>query len=302
MTPFCDYVGATVSAEDWSGLRLAISPILDSIGMAVKVDGPDKVLWRAPDSTGTVKAERRCRVWVVGASGAVCAGLRAVGRFDSYLAAIGTFPHRVTRVDATLDIPVDAAPIVAEITRAGRAGEFALTRKAIRPGDVTGWSGVRADGVVTGTVYVGPKRSDARMAVYDKQHERACHKLPDLGPMTRYELRLRAQSGVTLRDASLPAAAFYHFASPGFVPAPAGVPAWVPHGSGYVLAAIVPLSPPERLARRVSTSVDLASLIVLAKSCGPYGMELLISQIRRLGESGVGAAHGKRSGSSCRAA
>lgn len=249
--------------------------------MGVEVESEKSVLWRTPAATGTVKADRIGKVWKLGTSGSVCAGLRAAGRFESYLAAIGGFPHRVTRLDASVDVPVDAAPIVAEVTRAGQAGELQLTRKSVQPRDVLSYSGVRVDGAISGTVYVGPRRADVRMVVYDKRHERIARKLPDIGNLTRYELRLRSGTGVTLRDAADPAGVFWHYASPGFLPSPPGAPSWVPGGTGFELAKLPPQLPAARLQRRVELSSELGSLLALALEVGPYGVELLCSLIRK---------------------
>jgi hypothetical protein len=288
--PFCDFLGVTVPSEVWDELRLEVSAELDSIGMRVEVDEDRSVLWRTPDSFGTVKANRVGKVWSLGASGAVCAGLRVAGRFNDFLAAIGTRPHRVTRLDASLDVQADAPPIVAEVTRSGRAGELSLTRQAIKPSDVTTFGGVRPDGQVTGTVYLGPRRGSARMVVYDKQHERISRKLSDCGPLTRYELRLRAASGVTLRDAAEPASVFWHHVAPDFLPSPSDAPAWVPGGSGFTIERTPPPLPAARLLRRIEGSVELAALVALAESCGPYGIELLVSRIRAMGGAGVSPA------------
>lgn len=289
--PFCDFLGVTVPAEVWESLRPEVGVELDALGMHVEVDQEKSVLWRVPGQTGTVRADRRGKVWSMGASGAVCAGLRAAGRFNAFLSAIGSRPHRVTRLDASLDVRSDAAPVVAEVTRAGRAGELTLTRKAITPGDVTTITGVRADGAVSGTVYVGSRRADVRMVVYDKEHERAARKLPACGPLTRYELRLRSRTGVSLRDAALPAAVFWHYASPDFVTAPPGVPEWDPATTGFEIQRSQPMLPAARLVHRVASSPEIRALIALAAECGPYGVELLCSRIRALaGGAGVSPA------------
>ena len=285
--PFCDFVGVTVPADAWADLRLDIAAELDCIGMAVEVDEPRSVLWRG-SSGGTVKANRVGSVWSLGCSGSVCAGLRMAKRFNAYLAAIGTRPHRVTRLDASLDRPVDAAPIVAEFTRSGQAGELSLTRKAIRPGDVLAYSGVRFDGALTGTVYLGTRRADVRMVIYDKQHERLTRKMADTGPLTRYELRLRGGSGITLRDVADPAAVFWHYASPQFLPAPLDTLAWVAGGTGFDLEPHRPLLPSQRLLKRLELSPEVRSIVELALACGPYGIELVVGHLRaRAGVQGA---------------
>lgn len=281
--PFCDFLGVTVPADQWASLRPELEAELDSIGMGVELDQERAVLWRSPDARGTVNAKRVGMVWAIGCSGAVCAGLRLAGRFNAYLAAIGTRPHRVTRVDASVDLPVDAAPIVAAIAAAGRRGELSLTRKRIQPTQIETHIGTRADGAESGTVYCGSKQADVRLVVYDKQHERMHRwKLPNTGPLTRYELRLRGGTGVTLRDAAMPAGVFWHFAAPDFLPAPSEAPEWLPGGTGYHLDKAEPLLPGQRLRRRVQDSAEVAALLRLAAASGPFGFDLLVSEMRKL--------------------
>ncbi len=282
--PFCDFVSVTVPVEEWEGLRSDIAAELDAIGMAVELDEEKTVLWRTANTRGTVNAKRLGKVWAIGCSGAACAGLRLAGRFNSYLHAIGQRRHRVTRIDASVDYAVDAAPIVAAVAVAGQNGELSLTRKRIRPSDVETHIGVRADGARSGTVYCGAKNADVRMMVYDKQHERM-HKwrLPDCGPLVRYELTLRAGTGITLRDAAEPAAVFWNYAAPDFLARPDNAPEWDSGGTGFYLEPHVPLLPAQRLKRRVEASRDLAAIVALAKECGPFGVSLLCQWIGDMG-------------------
>ena len=281
--PFCDFVGVTVPAEHWDALRVDMSAELDAIGMHVELDQERAVLWRSSDARGTVNAKRVGMVWAIGCSGSVCAGLRLAGRFEAYLATIGTRPHRVTRVDASVDLPIDAAPVVAAVAAAGRRGELSLTRKAIQPSQIETHIGTRADGAESGTVYCGSKQADVRMVVYDKQHERMHRwKLPDTGRLTRYELRVRGGVGLSLRDAARPAPLFWHYASPCFLPAPSDAPEWHSGGMGFELPRHEPPSAALRLRRRVQASADVASLLALADEVGPYGFQFLVTELRRL--------------------
>jgi hypothetical protein len=287
--PFCDFVGVTVPHNCWADLRSDIAAEFDSIGMHVELDQERAVLWRSADARGTVNAKRVGQVWAIGVSGSVCAGLRLAGRFNAYLASIGTRPHRVTRLDASVDLPVDAAPIVAAVAAAGRRGELSLTRKRIKPSQVETHIGTRADGAESGTVYCGSKAADVRMVVYDKQHERMHRwKLPDCGPLTRYELRVRGGVGVSLRDAAEPAALFWHFVAPDFLPSPSGALGWSPTGEGFHLDKPPAVPPGERLRRRVQDSVEVAALLRLAVEAGPHGFSLLVSEMRKLLPAGGG--------------
>lgn len=277
--PFADFVGITVPHVEWSALRSEVECEFEGLGMSVERDENRAVLWRSADGHGTVKADRRAQVWAMGVSGSVCAGLRVARRFQSFLHAVGARPHRVTRLDATLDLVEDAAPVVARIAAAGRRGELQLTRKRIRPADVETHLGLRVDGVESGTVYCGPKHADARMVVYDKRHERLRRKLCDVGDLTRYELRLKSGLGISLRDCDRPGPVFWHFASPGFLPAPEVREAWVPSALGFECEKVEPLTPFRRMLSLIDASPDVGKLLSLADQVGPYGLRLLLKRI-----------------------
>lgn len=280
--PFADYIGVTVPFGDGPSLHADLSPELEGLGLVLERDDDSVKLWRAADSTGTVREERRGSVWCVGLSGQVCAGLRAAKRFSAVLGAIACRPHRVTRLDASLDLPVDAAPIVAEIARKGRAGELALTRKRVAPTTVETHLGLRVDGVESGTVYCGSRSADARMVVYDKRHERLSRKLPDIGHLTRYECRLRGGLGITLRDCASPTAVFWHHVAPDFLPRPPDAPQWLPHAEGMVLERLPPVTPLRRMYALLDRSRDVQQVLKLADQVGPYGLRMLVQRLERM--------------------
>ncbi len=281
--PFADFVSFTVPSGEEPSLVAELAPEFEALGMSLERDDGKVRLWRTGnDGWGTVRAETRGQVFAVGISGTVCAGLRAARRMRSVLAAVGSRPHRVTRLDASLDLPIDAAPVVASVAAAGRRGELALTRKRIAPQTVETHLGLRADGVESGTVYCGGRSADARMVVYDKQHERASRKLTDTGPLTRYEVRLRGGLGISLRDCDEPAAVFWHHAAPDFLPLPPGTPAWVPGGEGFVLDKLEPPTPYRRMLALLDQSPDVRRLLTLADQVGPYGLRVLLSRLERM--------------------
>lgn len=289
---FCDYVQVTFPVDCWPDARQAVEPVLDSIGMQVEVNDErgGNVLWRGGD--GTVKAKRIGAVVALGASGAVIAGLRMAGLLHRYLAEVGAQPHRVTRLDVSLDVVERTPPVIERIASAVISPDgLALSRKRVSPKNCTRYVSRTAQGEDTGTIYVGSAQADVRLCLYDKQQERIDKGLPDVGhPLTRYELRLRGGTGVTLRDAAEPEAVFWHYASPAVLPRPAGCADWAPHGTGFVLdARDLPL-PAERLRRRIEKSADAAALVRLADSVGPYGFALLCSELRKLVAHGDGDA------------
>ena len=280
--PFCDFISATVPEDEWHDLRREVSAELDALGMAVDFDRDKETLWRDPHGDGTVKAKSINGVRAISATGAVCAGLRVAGRFASFLAAIASRPHRVTRLDASLDVVEDAPPALDAAVEKGRAGHVALTRKAVRPRDVTTFYGVRADGRVSGTAYFGTVNADVRLCMYDKQHERVSRGLPDVGPLTRYEMRLRSGCGITMRDAHDPAPVFWHFMPDEILSSPVGVVEWVAGGSGFDFERAAPLSPVERLYRRIDDSPEVIALMRLAVEVGPQGFDVAVSRMRKV--------------------
>lgn len=282
--PFADFIGVTVPAGEWLDLHAELSPELEGLGMSLEVDSESVKLWRAGgDGYGTVQEKRIGQVWAIGVSGTVCAGLRAAKRMQSFLAAVAARPHRVTRLDASLDLPIDAAPVVARIAAAGRRGELALTRKAIAPNTVETHLGLRVDGVESGTVYCGSKSAEARMVVYDKRHERISRRLPDIGDLTRFECRLRGGLGISLRDCAEPAPVFWHHVAPDFLPRPDGVEAWTPGAVGFVLDRLQPPTPYARMLAVLDQSADVRRLLTLADQVGPYGLRALLARIEAMG-------------------
>lgn len=281
--PFCDALTVTFPEELWPEVRRAIVPELDAIGMAVECQRDRLALWRSACGFGVVRAEVTNAVRVLAVSGVVCGALRSVGRWGAFLAAVGQFPHRVTRLDATHDVPVDAPAVLVAAAAVARTGVLALTRKKVRPRDVTQLLSLREDGELSGTVYIGGRRSAARLCLYDKRKERMDTAMRDPGPLTRYELRLGAGVGVSLRDAHDPLALFWHFVPPEILSAPSDAPAWAPLESGYCVDRPAPLTPAERLYRRMQDSAELAALITLASEF-PGGLEMLAGHVSRGGK------------------
>lgn len=203
-----------------------------------------------------------------------------------FLAEIGATPHRVTRLDASLDIVTPAPDVVRRVRRRGAAGKVQLSRKAIRPHHVEAHLAQSAlvEGVETGTVYLGSKAAEVRLVVYDKREERFKATGVDVGDLTRYELRLKSGSRVTLRDVAEPAAVFWHHVGRSLLPSPGNVPAWTPEAEGWVLERGAPPDTYTRLLRRVEDSAEVLALIRLANELGPSGAESLCRLIRKRAE------------------
>lgn len=286
---FCDYLAVTVANDDWPAVREGIEPALDMIGASLEFDSERSVLWRAGER-GTVKAQRYGPVTSIGASGSVLAGLRAREIFEGYLAALAGVQHRVTRLDAAHDRKEPTAPVIATIVEKAHSPDgLSLTRKRLLPRHVTRLVSRGVDGLDTGTCYLGSRSAEVRACVYDKRQERLDRGLSDVGPLTRYELRVKSGVGATLRDAADPTAIFWHFMSPGVLPRPEGVASWEAHGEGFEVEwPDVPL-PAARLRRRLESSPEVRSLLRLASEAGPRGFEFMVGELAKLYERRVWA-------------
>lgn len=277
---FCDHLSVTTPVDDWPAMRDDLAPIFDSIGASLEYDTDGESLWRT--GTGTCKAKRYGLVTMLSATGAFLVGLRAADFFGAYLLAIGSHPHSVTRLDASMDVKQDTAPVIAAVVDKVASEEgLRVTRKRVRPADCSRFVHRRADGQDTGTVYLGPKDADVRPCIYDKQQERLDKGLCDVGPLTRFECRIRKGMGPTLRDAYEPTAIFWRFMGE-VLPVPANAPTWASSEVGFVLPTRVMDNAAQRLVRRLDASADLRDMIRLAREVGPFGLSFLQSRIAEL--------------------
>lgn len=311
--PFCDWLDLTVPRDSSSEVEDILSArlgacygaqkrtpdtwILQAIRRACRpFQGGEEVglIAESRKSDPTVRVDTRAAWCRVSLSGQAVEAIRAQDQWVPLLADLAALPHRVTRLDASLDLDIPGPLAVPAVLRAGRSGSISLGRKSLSPKDVTFVDKLDARGDVTGTVYLGKRTREISAAIYDKRHEREDAGLEDLGPCTRVELRLRAL-GCTLRDAAVPSALFWNYGR-ALVDAPPGAPDWTAAGQGWDMP---PAQPPDYLRimdRRLDTlAPELDSLKGIALRLGPYGPAILLRRIaqalgvERLVLGGVGA-------------
>lgn len=273
MSVFCDWL--TVSCSPTSPLLGSLAGFLDSMALERREEGKT-THYRPQDGSGLLHVTEGSRWHRVSASGGFLAHLRAQSLFRDYLGLLSETPAlSVTRLDAALDESKDAAPVVRRLHKRYRDG-YAFTRKAV---EQTTMLQTRADGAVTGSVYLGTQDSTVSMRAYDKQHEAAQKRGEVLPPTLRWELTVQREVGATLRDAAEPSALFYHFMAPEFLKRPPGVPDWAPHGEPWACSAPERRLPAERLLYLLDSSLDVARLIELADECGEEGRRFLLSRL-----------------------
>jgi hypothetical protein len=280
----CDWLDVTFPTD--SPLGGAVSDLLAGHQCSSRRLSDSVLEFRLPCAEwGNIQLGDSSRGWSrLSASGGSCEALRHVSAFAEYLSLIGSYPHTVTRLDACMDVPLPAPPVISALVSQYPADSLVyLTRKGVRPDY---YLKPTPDGGYTGTFYAGPLRSRGLIVtarVYDKSRERLDRVGEDIGPRTRYEVVCRKGSRVTLRDAYDPFPLFWHFAAPALLPLPDGVPAWAPFVGDLWAPGARPVDDYQRLRSRVESSVDLDLLAALADKVTGGRLELLRLLRNRLG-------------------
>jgi hypothetical protein len=219
------------------------------------------------------------------ASGQALAALRAASVFGDYLSALGALPHRVSRLDAALDIPIRSAPELHRIYGLGKAGQISLSRKRLQPTEVGQWFSPAlypGEPLDTGSVYL-PKKSEGTKrqyaTVYDKRQERLAKSYPDPGPLLRLEAVAARGKGATLGDAWDPTGIFWDIIAPDIWPCPPGTPAWASGAHPWEGEGLVPTSAAVRLDRYLEGPAG-AELVRLAGF--PGGLSAIRSWLARV--------------------
>ncbi|AXH78613.1 MAG: isomerase [Circular genetic element sp.] len=274
---FCDWLDVTCSPESSfiADLRLFCDVNLWPVAYA----DHERILIAV--GHGKLVLDIKKRYHRASASGSVLALLRTTGLLKPFLALLGRVPHRVTRLDAAVDVAVDGPVVLRTLEARYPMDRVSLSRKSL--GVVRMYSARESDGQLTGTWYVG-HRSSARVTarVYDKQAEILSRTGLDSPPLTRYELTFKKDLGCTLRDCLMPASLFYEYASGKLLAPPRAIPAWVPNKDSDWSSVPVDLALPyEVFCQRVERSPEIARLVELAAEFGPVGRPVLIRAFTR---------------------
>lgn len=268
----CDWLDVTFSPTDCPYPELNL--LLLDAGFLVQRDAGGSRCYVPAVGRGMIQVTHASRFAKVSLSGGACSALRDLGLFDQVLHVLSTSPHKVTRLDAALDVLTDASFVIESLSRRYPDGRVALGRKAL---PVKRILSTRPDGRDSGTYYVG-HRTAARFTarVYDKALEALERRGEILPPTTRFEVTARKDSGATLRDASLPSAIFWHIAAPALLQLPEGAPVWEPNSDMAWSSERPVFDPAATLRRRVEYSAELDALADVADSLGDEGRKYLL--------------------------
>lgn len=277
----CDWVDVTYSPVE--APYPEVNGLLLGLGYDVVRERGGRMVYRPAKSSGfhgIVAIEHRSGFARISASGGVCTALRAQGAWDEYLSLLGSSPHKVTRVDAALDLSVDAADVIPQLCARYPEGRVNLSRKAL---GIVRVVSMRDDGRESGTFYVGRDAKAARFTarVYDKSLEALQRRGQVLPTTTRFEVTACKDSGATLRDVAMPEALFWHIAAPALLQRPEGVPMWEKNQDLGWSAPPRSFNPADVLQRRVEGSGELEALLQVADSMGASGRAYLIHLLTR---------------------
>lgn len=272
ITPvFCDWLDVTTPPDREHALLSCLGPLICAAGGSKLSDDLYDL------GGGKVKMGIMRRVFRVSLSGSCVRVLQVQGLWETFLAELGEGPHRVTRLDAAVDLDVDGAASIAALQAAYPLGYVALSQRRIQVKEMLC---VRPDGLKTGTWYAG-HRSGAEVTcrVYDKAQEMLDKRHEAIPPRTRAELTVR--KGCTLRDAFEPERVFWHYMAPAIFERPSGVPEWSSGwAEGWTMEKI-DILPAQRLKGLIERSPELAAIIELADSLGSGGRSMAIRLIEQ---------------------
>lgn len=275
---FCDWLDVTYGPSDcpYPELNLLLLASGFEVLYSDHASRSYAVPTRDPSARGVLMVEHRATFARVSLSGGVCAYLREQGIWEETLHVLSSSPHRVSRLDATLDLAMDGADLVDSMRKRHGPG-VTLTRKRL---PTTCMLSVRADGRESGTWYAGHRtRARVTARVYDK----ALQMLEKFGcllpPTARVEITIR--EGATLRDAVEPTACFWHYAAPAILKAPEGVPMWNQNAEIGWMAPVREFDPALVLRRRVEALAEIDALLDVADQLGPKGRDYLSSLLQQ---------------------
>lgn len=272
MDVICDFLDVTYAPDDWPYPELNL--LFLGAGFTVRREITGGSTYVTPDGYGSIKFFQG-KLWAkVSISGSSCAALRDLGHWHECLSILSTSPHKITRLDAALDLPTDAAPFIAHLRSRYPAGQVKLGRKAL---PVKVMLEVRPDGLESGTYYVGHRTAARRTCrVYDKTLEVFAKRGLTIPMTTRIEVTAKKDSGATLRDAYAPHALFWDIASPAILKAPEDAPVWSPNSDTGFVTPKPAFEPAAVLRRRIESSAELEALLALADSMGGSGRHYML--------------------------
>jgi hypothetical protein len=281
--PFCDWLNVTCDPDN--SFVPAMLEFLDFISCPVAYADDEKILIDVGFGKVKITMGQKSRFHSVSASGSVLSHLRSSNLFSDYLSVLASVPHKVTRLDAAIDLSVDAPLYLRMLERQYPDDRVKFTRKTVKVTRL--YSARESDGKQSGSWYAG-NYGKARLTarVYDKQLEALDNRGESLPPTTRIELTFAKDFGCTLKDASMPASLFFTHCKP-VLDTETNHVVWESYAEAWEGTPLdVPLDW-QIYQRRLQNSPEIAALIVLAAKLGPTGKDMLMRNFEKHLDAGL---------------
>jgi len=280
---FCDKFTVTTPHDN----EMFIVDNLEGFMQGFHAERTNDSCFRSPSNGSLTWARKGSITWFT-TSGAFLTDLRASRMLEDYLCCFAShndnpvIDHAVSRMDVTVDEYTYAPTRVNAAYKLGLASSIQFTRKHVKPSHITKIFGVCQyddSGLDTGTVYMGAQAATFKAKMYDKRQQVLVTKGLTIQDTTRHEATATRAMGISLHDVSRPTPLFYHCYPEILLSRPSGVSGYKPSGYGYSMERRAKL-PAAALKDRIKGSLEVGTLLRLAKSSGPHGIDLLHSLLQ----------------------
>ena len=280
--PFCDWLDVTFSPEafDYDEFYFSFTQIYPDVTEGHSRNDGARVLIVGHGSLHLSFKKTFIRV---SASGGVLSALRSSGCYMGFLGLLTDYPHRVTRIDVSMDLAKSGAHVVADLWNRYKNG-LSLGQRALKTSTITAVDDRKR---TTGTFYAGYKSKATRtLKVYDKRWEVLCRHEYPIADRTRYEFTMRGGKSLThaqpsLRDALEPTALFWDMAKD-ILKAPKNTPVWSDTSMApWTFERPIGLTTWEKFVGVLETSPDMARILAYANELGEPGLNMLVSRITK---------------------
>lgn len=279
-TVFCDWLDVTFSPEafDYDEFYTLFTQVYSDVTEAnPRNDGTHVIMV----GYGSLHLSFKKTFIRVSASGGVLDALRSSGKYMDYLGLLSDWPHRVTRIDVSMDRSVSGSHVLSHLWKKYSKG-LTLGQRPLKTSQIVALDDRNRS---TGTFYAGYKSKATRtLKVYDKRWEMLSKKEIPIQDRTRYEFTMKGGKSLThaqpsLRDAALPIPLFWNMAS-GILKAPKGVSDWVDtsmtpwkYDRGHDLTTW------EKFCGLLESSSDVARLYAYVDELGDPALKMMVSKI-----------------------
>jgi len=270
---FPDFLSVTFNPDHFDITEIKLH--LCACGYEFDDSQPKVLKFIRPDDplSGLIRIESKWNHIRISISGKAIGYLIKLKQYSNLLFHLSTFPHKVTRLDASMDVPIDFPTIHPKIARKYPKDRISLGRKET---SINYNLTKRDDGLKSGSLYMGKIRDQVQILIYDKTLEMLTKFEIVIPTTTRYEVKLGSSIGMTLKDAQDPTELFWMYGEQLMLKKPPTVSEWVAGGEfiGWEMDNISTL-PYQKLSKFVEYSTAINSMLVLADDLGTEGRSIL---------------------------